>query len=333
MEQAEFARDALQYILTLYRQFPAEDGAPHPESVIVIGHSMGGIVARQMLLMPDLEPDAVNTLITLSTPHLLPPAPFDARIEKIYEDINGAWSNNLSCHDLALVSISGGEGDTMIPSDTVSLASVVPKTNSMTIFTTAVPHLWAPVDHQAMVWCDQLRTRIVLALFDMQNIRDVSKTKPLAKRMEIFRQHLLNTYRDVVLAPTEPDRDSFTRLDVPVTSSFDTFRLIARTPRMQPEACAAEEGGCQVFNFDSIQALPAFHRGQVASTSDDPLWELSLKGHHLHDADYLKLVGTTEKDLLLHDFATEGPTQQLQWTLTGTFVFFVVHMAKGLSPD
>lgn len=40
-----------------------------PKSVILVGHSMGGFVARAAVIHPRLKKSAVETVLTLSTPH------------------------------------------------------------------------------------------------------------------------------------------------------------------------------------------------------------------------------------------------------------------------
>lgn len=40
-----------------------------PKSVILVGHSMGGFVARAAIVHPHLRKSAVETVLTLSTPH------------------------------------------------------------------------------------------------------------------------------------------------------------------------------------------------------------------------------------------------------------------------
>lgn len=40
-----------------------------PKSVILVGHSMGGFVARAAVIHPRLKKSAVETILTLSTPH------------------------------------------------------------------------------------------------------------------------------------------------------------------------------------------------------------------------------------------------------------------------
>lgn len=40
-----------------------------PKSVILVGHSMGGFIARAAIIHPLLRKSAVETVLTLSSPH------------------------------------------------------------------------------------------------------------------------------------------------------------------------------------------------------------------------------------------------------------------------
>jgi glycosylphosphatidylinositol deacylase len=95
-----------------------------------LGHSMGGVVARTMLRMPNYQEHTVNTIVTLSAPHARAPVTFDADMVATYHDINTYWRKSymepLSRNPLAdvtLVSVAGGGLDTMIPSESTSLLS------------------------------------------------------------------------------------------------------------------------------------------------------------------------------------------------------------------
>jgi len=48
-----------------------KSGVHRPSKVILVGHSMGGFVARALFLHPKFQPSSVDTIITLSSPHRL----------------------------------------------------------------------------------------------------------------------------------------------------------------------------------------------------------------------------------------------------------------------
>src|SRR5690606_18507451 len=76
LDQAEYLNEAVRYILSLYldpRVSDRDPDLPDPTSVIVLGHSMGGVVARAMLIMPNYQANSINTIITMSAPHARPP--------------------------------------------------------------------------------------------------------------------------------------------------------------------------------------------------------------------------------------------------------------------
>ena len=127
LDQADYLNEAVAYILSLYhdsRKSTMDSDMPDPSSVIIFGHSMGGIVARTMLIMPNYRPNSINTIITMSAPHARLPVSFDRQIVKTYDDINNYWSrsysekwaNNNPLWPVTLVSIAGGGRDNVVPS-------------------------------------------------------------------------------------------------------------------------------------------------------------------------------------------------------------------------
>lgn len=202
LDQAEYLNEATRYILSLYldpRMSARDAHFPDPCSVLILGHSMGGIVARTMLTMPNYQPNSINTMITMSTPHSRAPVTFDSQIVSIYNNINGYWrdsyaqqwaSDNPLWH-VTLISIAGGGLDTVVPSDFASIESLVPETHGFTVFTRGIPRVWTSMDHQAILWCDQFRKVVTRALFDVVDVHRASQTKPRAERMRIFRKWFL----------------------------------------------------------------------------------------------------------------------------------------------
>ena len=218
LDQAEYLNEAVAYILSLYhdpRRSRRDPGLPDPSSVILIGHSMGGIVARTMLIMPNYQANSINTIITMSAPHARPPVSFDADIVRTYQRINDhwrdaysqRWANNNPLWHVTLISIAGGGLDTIVPSDYTSISSLVPETHGFTVYTSSIPNVWTGADHLSILWCDQLRKTIIRSLIEALDVRRPGQTKSRADRMKIFKRWYLSGMENVTektIAQKEP---------------------------------------------------------------------------------------------------------------------------------
>lgn len=208
LDQAEYLNDAIAYILSLYHD-PShslrDSELPDPTSVIIVGHSMGGMVARTMLTMPNYQSGSINTIITMSAPHAVPPVSFDGDIVRIYKGVNDYWRHAYSqkwaidnpLWHVTLVSIAGGGLDTIVSSDYASLASLVPETHGFTVFTASIPACWTGTDHLSITWCDQVRKSIIRALYDVIDVARPSQTLPRAERVRGFKKWFLTGLEDV----------------------------------------------------------------------------------------------------------------------------------------
>ncbi|KAF4239134.1 hypothetical protein CNMCM8980_003991 [Aspergillus fumigatiaffinis] len=208
LDQAEYVNEAIAYILSLYhdpKRSRRDPELPDPSSVVLIGHSMGGIVARTALTMSNYQANSVNTIVTMSAPHAKPPVSFDSDIVHTYKQINDywreaysqTWANNNPLWHVTLISIAGGSRDTVVPSDYASISSLVPETHGFTVFTSSIPDVWIGVDHLSITWCDQFRKAIIKSLFDIIDVRRASQTKPRAERMRIFKKWYLTGLESV----------------------------------------------------------------------------------------------------------------------------------------
>jgi pimeloyl-ACP methyl ester carboxylesterase len=229
LDQAEYLNDAVAYILSLYHN-PArskrDSSLPDPSSVILVGHSMGGIAARTMLTMPNYQASSVNTIITLSAPHARSPVSFDSQLVNTYAHINDYWrkahstrwgSDNPLWH-VTLISIAGGGLDTIVPSDYASLDSLVPETHGFTVFTSTIPEVWTGMDHLAITWCDQLRKVLIKSLYDVMDASRAVQTRPRGERMRSFKKWFLTGLEDVA-ERTLPHKEAKTLLTLEDSSN------------------------------------------------------------------------------------------------------------------
>ena len=235
LDQAEYVNDAIAYILSLYhdpRRGQRDPTLPDPSSVILIGHSMGGLVARAIMMMPNYQTTSINTIITMSTPHARAPVSVDVDLVRTYDRVNDfwrraylqRWANDNPLWHVTLLSIAGGGLDTVVPSDYASLESLVPITHGFTVFTSGIPNVWTGSDHIQTTWCVQLMQAIMRSTFDILDVRRPSQTKPRSQRMRIFKRWYLTGMEDIiekslpqqessVMIPLEKDSNSVLKPD------------------------------------------------------------------------------------------------------------------------
>ena len=150
----------------------------------------------------------IEAVITMSTPHSLPPARFDQAIEKIYFDI-ATWesSDNAYVH-VPTLSICGGSTDALIPSETCVLPPLTGKSLQKynvhpwyrrTVHTTALSGVWSGVGHREMVWCDQVRSRVARAALEFGAALGTMKVSIFDQWFHSYTDNIVAT--DLVKAP------------------------------------------------------------------------------------------------------------------------------------
>ncbi|KAF9939290.1 GPI inositol deacylase [Mortierella alpina] len=215
LDQAQYVNEAIAYILSLYSV--AKPGFAAPRSVLLVGHSMGGIVSRTIFTMDNYVAGSVNTILTVATPHMIPPIALDRDITAIYDRIEMFWREGyISPHsalaNVSLVSIMGGNLDITVNSDTGNIHHIVPQSHGFSVFTSTIPHAWVGSDHLSILWCNQVVTAIGRALVDIVDARVPEQVKPLGQRMKVFRGRLLTGLEDHL--HDRPDYERLTNISL-----------------------------------------------------------------------------------------------------------------------
>lgn len=173
----------------------AELEPKNPQSVILWGHSMGGVVARSVFAAPNFVQKSVRFIFTLSTPHEIAPILVSSSVHGFYSQMHQLWDDDetnsvagtetkISSNSQAsnqhvehkgdeaylehqsilnarretsstvLVSISNGPLDIQVSTPYSVLRGSY--NNRLFVESTSIPHVWATMDHQSSMWCNQL---------------------------------------------------------------------------------------------------------------------------------------------------------------------------------
>ena len=190
--QTNYVHECIKVILKLY-----ESPNNNKKSLILIGHSMGGVIARGLFMLETFDPRLVNTIITLATPNLKPPLMVDQEMSNYYSQLIAFWNatnpeDREKVMHLALASIGGGNRDLQVQSNLIPFSDSFLTNQSLSVITTAVPKVWLSTDHKCIVWCKQLVLAINRALVDM--VDEGKVTKRAEARVEILKYHLLSSF-------------------------------------------------------------------------------------------------------------------------------------------
>ncbi|XP_071438562.1 GPI inositol-deacylase [Hetaerina americana] len=182
-EQTRFIGECVKKILSLY-----PDDRKRPTSVILIGHSMGGLIAKGVIMEPDFDHDMVNSIITLAAPHKSPVLMADEHIAKYHANVSRHWTHkrNVSWTNIVIASIGGGQRDIIVRPDLIK-SDVA----DFSVLTTAIPTVWLSTDHLCILWCKQLVLIVVRALFDMVDPRTHQISKSIEHKKTALGYHLV----------------------------------------------------------------------------------------------------------------------------------------------
>ncbi|KAG0270040.1 GPI inositol deacylase [Actinomortierella ambigua] len=252
LEQAQYLNDAIAYILTLY-DHPARDrNLPRPTSVLILGHSMGGVVARSLFTMKNFNHNTVNTIVTVATPHVVPPVALDFQISNVYNSIDSYWTKGFHgagapLQNVSLVSIAGGNLDIIVNGDSGNIHHIVPQSHGFSVFSSSIPHAWVGADHVEILWCNQIVKAIGKALVDVADARQPGQVLPLQDRMNVFRDVFLTGVDEHVEGPSYRKDVIMFSLDE-VENTLHTRRSVQ--PFVYRETSASSAGRQHLHIFD-----------------------------------------------------------------------------------
>nr|XP_024218553.1 GPI inositol-deacylase-like [Halyomorpha halys] len=148
---------------------------------------MGGMIAKGLFLESNVNPGAVELIVTLATPHQ-PALLTDHLLSSYYSSVNNFWDKfNSSENNVNLISIGGGPKDKLVRSDLTMTEHA-----DLSVMTSMIPGVWTSVDHLSILWCNQLVLALVRALFDSIDVNSKQLSSDRNLRKNIFSYHLLN---------------------------------------------------------------------------------------------------------------------------------------------
>ncbi|XP_050542352.1 GPI inositol-deacylase isoform X2 [Daktulosphaira vitifoliae] len=179
-QQTDFVSKCIDKIIQIY------ENEYKPTSIVLIGHSMGGIIAKGLFIQPTFDTSLVELIITLATPHR-PLFLADHFMETYYNEVESIWGNGVDkprvsfLSNISLLSIGGGYRDIMVwPCLTYTPHADI---NTLSL---AIPGVWTSTDHQCILWCKSLVKVLVRILFDSADSESTDKIYEWRNKVSIY---------------------------------------------------------------------------------------------------------------------------------------------------
>uniref|UniRef100_A0A8C7CQT6 GPI inositol-deacylase n=1 Tax=Oncorhynchus kisutch TaxID=8019 RepID=A0A8C7CQT6_ONCKI len=223
--QTHFLHESIKAILRLYKDHEAP-----PHSVVLVGHSMGGVVARALFTLPRFSPRLVSLIITQASPHQAPVLSLDAHLLEFYSAVRQRWVGRAEdLRNVTVLSVGGGYRDYQVRSGLTSLPCPQDDPSKLSLVVTAVPRTWVSTDHLSIVWCKELVLATVRAFFDLIEPETGQFSDDPERRMAILNHHFIR----------HPVRVLGEQLETPVSlsgspktwSEVNTLRLAYSAPK------------------------------------------------------------------------------------------------------
>ena len=195
-DQTAFAARVVEHVASMYASSHAVTNSnasedtktksrkePEPTHVVLLGHSMGGLVARGALLDDALQKKKTSlavSLVTLASPHAYSPATTTMRAARRHARLNEAWrlgyaEEKGSVTNVALASVTGGDRDRQVLASHADLkvGGVVDARFGFAVDAGDVPGAFGvSADHQCVLWCNQVIKAVANAVLDAAHVQE-----------------------------------------------------------------------------------------------------------------------------------------------------------------
>ncbi|KAI1899416.1 hypothetical protein AGOR_G00061560 [Albula goreensis] len=223
--QTHFLHECIKAILRLYK-----NQVQPPQSVVVVGHSMGGIVARALFALPRFNPQLVSFILTQASPHHAPVLTLDAQLLDFYSTVRRRWCSGADdLLNVTVLSVGGGHRDYQVRSGLTALPCHSGDSNKLSLVATAVPRTWVSTDHLSIVWCKELVLATVRAFFDLIDPSTRQFTDDPVQRMDVLRHHFIR--HPVRLLGVQEDTSITFSGSVEAWTEVNTLRLAYNSPK------------------------------------------------------------------------------------------------------
>uniref|UniRef100_A0A8B9I7A5 GPI inositol-deacylase n=1 Tax=Anser brachyrhynchus TaxID=132585 RepID=A0A8B9I7A5_9AVES len=289
--QTKFVHECIKVILKLYR-----DREFAPSSVAIVGHSMGGLVARALLTLKNFKPELINLLITQATPHVAPVMPLDKYLTDFYTAVNNHWILNAQeLRNLTTLSVAGGFRDYQVRSGLAFLPRLSQQDSALSVVSSAVPRAWASTDHLSIVWCKELILATIRAFFDLidENTRQI--TEDPKKRMSVLNHHFVRHPGKIF----EENPEAFTELTGVVILKLQDYPSLSHIVILVPPTVGNKFAlDCEFFKEDSRTVqLPVTNLFSFEKTS---VYRLHIPWSHEDSVTVAKVPSSSEISAKLH---------------------------------
>jgi len=155
------------------------------DSVVLVGHSIGGVVAKSLFARPGFDAGKVSVLLTLATPHG-PVLVADSQTRAFYDQVDAYWAANRTVDpklsSVTFVSVGGGERDVQVRTGLTRSVHA-----DVQAITTSSPAIWVSTDHRCIAWCKQLVLALNRALFSIVDRNKGMISTDANLRREVFK--------------------------------------------------------------------------------------------------------------------------------------------------